>query len=307
MGKVIVIGGANVDIKGRASGHAIPGNSNIGTVTLSAGGVGRNIAENLARLGEDVSLLAMVGDDSNGEIIRASCRSGGIDPSMLETSAMPSGVYLAVLDGNGEMITAINDMRAAEAMTIDMLERWQPSLLRADMLVVDCNCPVACIAWLCELSASHGIPLLIEPISVGKAQKLLGFARAAPVHCITPNRQQLAALTGTDDEREGVARLHRLGFANVVVHCGKDGARVSDGHGLRRVSAFPAPEIADVIGAGDAAVAGLVCGMLAGFDLDRSARLGQAAASLKLQSHKAVSGSVSRDKVFALAAIAQES
>ncbi|MEI8181049.1 PfkB family carbohydrate kinase, partial [Aestuariivirga sp.] len=66
MPRVIVIGGANVDIKGRSRGSFVAGTSNPGEVTVSAGGVGRNIAENLARLGISVSLVTALGQDANG-------------------------------------------------------------------------------------------------------------------------------------------------------------------------------------------------------------------------------------------------
>jgi pseudouridine kinase len=56
MRKVVVIGGANVDVKGRASGPYLSGTSNPGRVTVSPGGVGLNIAESLSRLG--VSCIA---------------------------------------------------------------------------------------------------------------------------------------------------------------------------------------------------------------------------------------------------------
>ena len=64
MPEVIVIGGANVDIKGRSRAAVMPGTSNPGEVIVSPGGVGRNIAENLARLDVSTALLAMTGDDA---------------------------------------------------------------------------------------------------------------------------------------------------------------------------------------------------------------------------------------------------
>ena len=187
MSKVIVIGGANVDIKGRAGAAIIARTSNPGEVTVSAGGVGRNIAENLARLEVETSLACFVGDDANGRLIRDACGSAGVDTAMIETAAAPTGVYLAVLDTAGEMTVAINDMRATEQMTVDYLKARSHRLARADMLVADCNIPVSCLAWLCHFASEIHVPLLIEPISVAKARKLLEFTRAPPVFAITPN------------------------------------------------------------------------------------------------------------------------
>lgn len=122
MRKVTVIGGANVDIKGRVSGPFVPATSNPGIVMLSAGGVGRNIAENLSRLGVDVSLVTVLGDDANGQFLRQACASAGIDMSLSLTAAEATGTYLAVLDEKGEMVSAVSDMRAIDSLETAHLE-----------------------------------------------------------------------------------------------------------------------------------------------------------------------------------------
>ena len=91
MPRVVLIGGANVDIKGRARGPYVAGTSNPGEVTVSAGGVGRNIAENLARLGISVALVTALGDDANGLLLRQACEAAGIDLSMAIKAAAPTG------------------------------------------------------------------------------------------------------------------------------------------------------------------------------------------------------------------------
>ena len=168
------------------------------------------------------------------------------------------------------------------------------------MLVADCNLSADCLDWLCRFASQRGVRLLIEPVSVPKARKLLTFARAAPVFVITPNAQQLAALTGAEGE-EGVAKLHALGFANVVLHRGGAGALASDGSAIEAIAPVSVSAIADVTGAGDAAVAGLVCGLLDGRPLAEAARLGQCAAAIKLSSSQSVASSLSRDSLFRLA------
>lgn len=300
MPRVIVIGGANVDIKGRARGAYVAGTSNPGEVMVSAGGVGRNIAENLARLGVSVSLVTALGDDANGRMLHQACAEAGVDLAMALTAEAPTGSYLAVLDETGELVSAINDMRAMAALTPAHLDRWSSRLSEADMLVADCNLSEDCLAWLCRLSSERGVRLLIEPVSVPKARKLLTFGRAAPVFAITPNAQQLAALTGAEGE-EGVARLHALGFANVVLHRGGAGALASDGAAVVAIDPVSVAAIADVTGAGDAAVAGLVCGLLEGRPLAEAARLGQCAAAIKLSSSQSVASGLSRDSLFRLA------
>lgn len=302
MARVIVIGGANVDIKGRARGAYVAGTSNPGEVTVSPGGVGRNIAENLSRLGLSVSLITVLGDDANGRMLRQACAGAGVDFGMAMVAGAPTGSYLAVLDETGELVSAINDMRAMDALTPEHLARWSPQLAGADMLVADCNLSVACLAWLCHFSAERGVKLLIEPVSVPKAQKLLAFDRAAPVFAITPNAQQLAALAGVDGSA-GVTKLHRLGFENVVLHRGSAGACASDGAAVEEIAPVTVSAIADVTGAGDAAVAGLVFGLLDGRTLAKAARLGQCAAAIKLSSAQSVASGLSRDSLLRMASL----
>jgi len=154
-------------------------------------------------------------------------------------------------------------MRAMEVLTPSHLDACAEQLAQADMLVADCNLSEACLSWLCRFSAERAVRLVIEPVSVPKARKLLSFTRPAPVFAITPNAQQLAALAGGEDAEE-IAHLHGLGFANVVLHRGSAGALASDGTSLATIAPVAVSAIADVTGAGDAAVAGLVCGLLEG-------------------------------------------
>lgn len=302
MPRVIVIGGANVDIKGRSGTGFVGGTSNPGEVTVSPGGVGRNIAESLARLGIEVSLVTALGNDANGALLRQSCAAAGVDLAMTITARAPTGSYLVVLDHRGELVSAINDMRVMDALVPAHLDAHADRLAEADMLIADCNLSEACLAWLCRFSATRGVRLLIEPVSVPKAKKLLNVDRQAPVFAITPNASQLMALTG-EDGATGIGKLHGLGFANVVLHRGSAGAMASDGAGVVAIAPIAVEAIADVTGAGDAAVAGLVCGLLEGRSLAESARLGQCAAAITLSSAQSVASGLSRDSLYRLAGI----
>ncbi len=307
MAEVVVIGGANVDIKGRAKSLVLPGTSNLGQVTISPGGVGRNVAENLARLDVDVALVSMVGDDANGQLVRAATAKCGVDVSMIGTGSAPTGTYLAVLDGSGEMVTAVNDMRVIDDLSPGFLAQYEGKLAAADLLVADCNLPVSSLAWLASLSARAGRRLLIDPISIPKSRKLLALRLEAPLFALMANRLQIESLTGQSELEAAAKQLHRMGFENVVIHLGREGVMLSEGSGPpAKLPTLPVEGIADVTGAGDAAVAGLALGLLMGLTLLDAARLGQAAAALNLQSLSSVAEDVSRDRLFSLAALAQD-
>ncbi len=301
MPRVIVIGGANVDIKGRASGSFVGATSNPGEVTVSVGGVARNIAENLARLGLDVSLLTVLGDDANGKLVRETTTAAGVDLSLTLTGPGATGTYLVILDRKGELQSAVNAMQSIEWLKPEHLDAVAAHLAKADMLVADCNIDVSCLEWLCAFSARTGVRLLIEPVSVPKAKKLLKFARSKPVFAITPNQQQLEALTHEPSLDAAIVKLHGLGFENVIVHRGAHGAVASSSKERSSIEAIATNVVADVTGAGDAAVAGLIAGLLEGLPLDKAAALGQAAASLKLSCRDSVSAQLSRDRLKGIA------
>ncbi len=305
MNEVIVIGGANLDVKGVPAGRFVPRTSNPGHVVATVGGVARNIAANLAHLDVKTALISAVGSDQAGRRILDVTRESGVDVAMVKRVEGASGTYLAVHDDKGELVAAISGMTCLEALTAADLEAQARRLQSASLIAADCNLAVDCLDWLFAFADENRIRLLIEPVSVPKAQKLMQLKPGRRPFAITPNADQFAALTGgTADDPGAIAALHAMGYANIVVHRGAGGAIVSDG--TARPSAVPALAIgpvADVTGAGDAAVAGLICGFLEGYDLVRSARLGQAAAAIKIASAASVSSGLNRVSVFTLAGI----
>ena len=75
----VVVGGVNIDIGGRSYAPLVEADSNPGRISLSLGGVGRNISHNLSLLGTDVRMLTAIGDDLHGEQAAASFAQLGID------------------------------------------------------------------------------------------------------------------------------------------------------------------------------------------------------------------------------------
>ena len=120
--RIVVFGGANTDIAGASDAALVQRDSNPGRVTVSCGGVGRNVAENLAKLGCDTALVTAFGGDHNARELRGCCEASGIDVSASITcDDLPGSVYLAILDDAGDMALALSDMRALDRLTPDAL------------------------------------------------------------------------------------------------------------------------------------------------------------------------------------------
>ena len=142
-----------LDAKVRTRAAVVLGTSNPGTASSGVGGVGRNIAENLARLGTPIELVAAVGDDLPGRAVLAHTEASGVGCSHVRTSVYPTGTYTAVLDDGGDLLIAVADMRATDELGVVDLA-VVPSLLEgADALVVDANLSADAVRWLLSAAA----------------------------------------------------------------------------------------------------------------------------------------------------------
>ncbi|MEO6791220.1 MAG: carbohydrate kinase family protein [Ornithinibacter sp.] len=289
-GRVVVVGGAVLDAKVRTRSAAVLGTSNPGTSSSSVGGVGRNIAENLARLGTPTDLVAAVGDDLAGRTVVSHTRDAGVECAHVRTSVHPTGTYTAVLDDRGDLLIAVADMRATDELTVGDLTVVPSLLADADALVVDANLHADAVRWLFSAAADAGVIAVLEPVSVAKAADVATVIDGSvPLHTVTPNVDELAALVGqpVPDTVPGISAaalvLHDRGVEHVWVRRGTRGSLLSIAAPERPrlvLVGASSVEVADVTGAGDSMTAGYVHALLEGADVLESARYGQVLAAL---------------------------
>lgn len=294
---IVVLGGANLDIKSRITGKAIPGTSNPGSTATSPGGVARNIAENLAQMGALATLFSVVGDDAAGDRLRRAARAAGIDTALLLWRRGATGIYNAVLDAKGELLVAVSDMRLVDSLKAGDVKQHAETLAKADLIVAECNLPLPCLVATLRIAARAGVPLVIDPVSVPKAARLRDLLKDnQPVAAVTPNRDELAALTGravknARDLAEAARRLHDKGVAHVLVGLGAAGCFLSSAEGAQQsIPARRTGTIRDVTGGGDAMVAGFALGLAGGASALQAARKGQELAASAVRSIKSVAG-----------------
>lgn len=271
---VVVVGGANVDVKARTAAPLVAATSNPGTVVRTPGGVGRNVAENLARLGSRVALVSTVGNDPDGDWLLHETAVAGVDVEPVLRGGR-TGRYVAVLDHGGDLAVGVADMAATDALLPEVLD---DDLLRsAALVVVDGNVPPTTIDAVLVLGASAGVRVVIDPVSVAKARRIAPLLRLErPVFAITPNEAELAALGS-------VAGLHRRGVEVVWVRRGPAGSSLSTADELVELEATRVEPV-DVTGAGDAMLAAFCHRILVGDDLRAAARAGHTAAALTVAS-----------------------
>ncbi|GIG68893.1 carbohydrate kinase [Phytomonospora endophytica] len=284
---VVVVGGANMDVKARSERPVVSASSNPGTATITPGGVGRNVAENLARLGTRTHLVSVVGGDTLGDQVLAATSAAGVHVEHVRRSTRPTGTYTAVLDADGELVVAVSDMTATEDIDTAQVAAARDLIAGAELLVLDGNLPEATLAYALDLAVAAGVRAILEPVSVPKARARAHLVAAErPLFAITPNRDELATITGlpagTDREvRAAADALHERGVRHVWTHLGEAGSLLSGPEGAVTVGAVPA-RVVDVTGAGDAALAAFAHALLAGEDVVAAAAYGHAAAALTI-------------------------
>jgi pseudouridine kinase len=282
---VALAGGANIDIHGRASRPMRAQDSNPGEIHIAAGGVVRNVAENLARLGTDARLISVVGDDQHGQMLLRLSREAGIDVhAVQEIPFATTSTYLAVLDDDGDMLLAINDMQIIEQLRTDLLQPFAAMLKQASVLVVDANLPAATLDWL--LATAGSIPVFADTVSAAKAHRLQPCL--PHIHTLKTGALEIEALTGHKAGTQAqlgkaAAALHAAGVRRVFVTRGNKGVFYSDGNeqGARAVH-LATPDIRNASGAGDAFLAGLAYSWLQDWDLQTTLCFAQAAADITL-------------------------
>lgn len=279
---IAVVGGANLDVVARSDEAVQPATSNPGRMVSTAGGVGRNIAENLARLGARVMLVTVVGDDEAGRRLLAQTREAGVDVRHVVTSPHGTGSYTAVVGPDGELVVSVADMRAID--TFGPGDLPETSMREASLIIADGNLPAATLRRLLESSRA---PVMIDPVSAPKAARIAPLLDGShPVHTVTPDRHELAALSGrradSDEEiHQAAGALIARGVQRVWVRQGARGSLFVTAGGAHRIDAHAVTPV-DVTGAGDAMLAAYARGIVAGEDDLEAARDGAAAAYLTI-------------------------
>ena len=291
-GYIAVAGGANIDIGGKSKDSHILRDSNPGTVRLSLGGVGRNIAHNLALLAIPVKLFTVVGSDLYANMILDSCRTLGIDLQAESVQDASTSTYLYVADAEGDMVCAISDMEICKHLTPAFFETRMDVINHASALILDTNLPEETVLYLAK---NAQVPMFADPVSAAKAIRL---KEALPyLHTVKPNRLEAEVLCGRtvktkEDALYAARMLLEKGIQQVFLTLGADGVLAVNRDREVHVPAFQSRSH-NFTGAGDAFMAGLACAYLRGYDFVETARTASAAAAIAASSPETIKENMS--------------
>ncbi|MDI9520635.1 MAG: PfkB family carbohydrate kinase [Bacillota bacterium] len=276
--RALCIGGMNIDILGSTDCTFTPGDSLTGIIEVTPGGVAHNIAAQLAKTGAKVELLCPLGNDAFKDRLAMACQKDGIGLTYALQTRFPTPAYLAVHDNTGDMVAAINDMRAMDALDQDAVLRQigQINEGQFDVGILDANLREDS---LIAAASTLPFPLIADPVSAVKCYRLLPLLPR--LFAIKPNRMEALAMTGEDTVEKAAAVLIKSGVAQVFVSLGKDGLYARDLNDSLYLEAPAMPKVS-LTGAGDAMTAGLAMGIAQGLSLKDTAQAGILAASTYL-------------------------
>lgn len=300
---VLVIGATLLDTKGKPDAGLEPGTSNPGRIRRARGGTARNVAENLARLGTDVILITAVGNDPTGEQLLSQTADAGVNLDYaLTVDGANTGSYLALLDEGGLLAVALDDSSVMTHITPSHLHRNRRLFRDASMIMMDGSLTVPSMKTVVRLARQYEIPLCADPSSARLASKLRPYL--PHLHLVVPNEAEEAELL--DEEYQGfdpdrslylAQRLVKIGVEHVVITLSDFGLNYATSD---EVGYVPPSynRMVDATGTGDAVTAAIMFGMLNDLPTIECMRLGAAAASLTVQSTKAVVPNLSLDMLY---------
>jgi len=288
-----VVGACNFDIYATSDQTLIEADSNPGRVYTTPGGVGRNIAENLARLNVKTAMLTALGKDTFADAILKNANEVGLDLS--QALRLPYGstsVYVCLNKPDGDIALAVSDMESSQLISPAYLEAHAALLTTSDLVVADANLSQDA---LCHLWRHYRSKLCVDCVSTPKSTKIAAITDG--LYCLKANRSEAGALTGvavktTEDARRAAEILHRQGVQFVIITLGEDGAMLSDGQTAPHMPLMPG-ETLNTSGCGDAFFAGALYALSFREPTANVLRSGLAMARICASSNAAVSPAVS--------------
>jgi pseudouridine kinase len=300
--EVVVVGAACLDVKARLRGDTVAGTSNPGEVRISVGGCGRNIAENLARLGLRTALISVVCGDTFGHtIIDQTERAGVITDYMIEAGGHHSAAYIALYGPHGQLLVGVDDTETIAALTPEVILGHADLLAQARMVVMDANVPLPAARTLLHICENAHIPVALDTAAYGPALRYRPLIGSFAL--VVPNSVEAQALTDTPiaSVAQGISAAKQLVGAGVhvaIITMAESGLVYATASSSGYVPAFDI-EIIDPTGAGDALTATVVYALLNDIPVDEAVRLGVSAATLTLESDETVRQDLTLESLYA--------
>ncbi|MDO5562262.1 MAG: PfkB family carbohydrate kinase [Synergistaceae bacterium] len=286
-----VIGTVFVDCKGFAAYRYDPLGRNVGKVKFIHGGVGRNVAENLATAGLPVTFVSSVDDNALGHEILQRLNDKGADTRYTESAeAAGMGIWLAVMDQNGELASSISQMPDLTILEKTIDEFGDEIISRTGSVVLELDLNEKISGKVLELAKKYSKPVYGITGNMEVVLKNREFLRN--MECYICNDVEAGRLFerdltafGAEDMLDVLVKgASRLGVTSMVITMGEKGSVYYDAR-AREKGCCPAlpTDVVDSSGAGDAFFSGTVVGLIHGLTLAEAVEYGTHLASWTIQ------------------------
>ena len=277
---MVVLGTVFVDIKGFPNDVYSPTGRNAGWVEVVHGGVGRNVAEDIANVELRPRFVSIVDDTASGEEVVKKLRKHKVNTDYVITRPDGMGIWLAVFDNTGDLAGSISKRPNMDALVELLDEKGDEIFADADSIVVEIDMDQEIIKRIFRYAAKYGKKVYAVVSNMVIASQRRDFLQS--IDCFVCNQQE-AGILFVDDfssrtpEEMTEALYDRITKANIpsmVVTMGSQGAVYASRDGERGYYPSEPVKVRDTTGAGDAFCAGVAAGLTYGKTLREAVEIG---------------------------------
>ncbi len=264
---IVVVGAVFVDVKGFPEDLYLPTGRNAGSIEFVHGGVGRNVAEDIANVELRPTFVSVVDESAQGEEVLRKLRNHKVNTDYIRKVPNGMGMWLAVFDAAGDLAGSISQRPDLRPISSLLDEKGDEIFRNADSVVIEADMGKEIVKRTLELAEKYGKPVYGVVANMGIATERRDFLQR--MDCFVCNQAEAGILFVTDYSKITPEALcadlpHRLKSANIpaiVVTMGSRGAVYANRKG--EVGFFPAEhvKVRDTSGAGDAFCAGVAIGL----------------------------------------------
>ncbi len=282
---IVVIGAIFVDIKGYPESSFTPTGRNVGRVEQIHGGVGRNVAEDVANCELRPTFISLVDESATGEDVVRKLKSHKVNTDYIRRTPDGIGTWLAVFDNDGDVAASISKRPDLSAIADILDEQGDEIFSQADSIIIEIDLDKEIVKRVFKLAKKYGRKVFAVVSNMNIALERRDFLMN--VDCFVCNQQEAGILFSSDYSNETPDRLSEIiaektqaaCISSMIVTMGSSGAVYADRSGTRGHCPARPVHVRDTTGAGDAFCAGAAIGLTYGKDLRQACEIGTYLAS----------------------------
>lgn len=279
--KTLVIGAQNIDIFAHAKSSLKLHDSNISNIHMAFGGVGCNIATNLALLANDISLITVFGSDSFSLLSRNNLKNLNINiRESLHLKNENSSIYLGIMNNENDLFLGLNDMEIIESLNIEFFKQKTDFINDFDIIVIDNNLNFETLEYL--LKTYRHKQIIMDAVSAKKVVKIKDLLKY--ISLLKVNLMELNTLSEKDTTDLKIDDLLSRGLKEIIVT--NSSSKIIFKSNSKHIKTMPiaAKTIINASGAGDAFVSGFIHGIINNKTTEDCMEIGKEIAFQTLQS-----------------------